>query len=160
MTAGLVDDGEIWGILADWAMGATLFDRMQATIRQSDSHDDWFVYNKVAILAEERIAAGNATWMYWFTWASPAFHGRLGSCHAMDIPFGFHNLGRKGVAQFTGEGDDRVPVADAYSGSVLDLARTGAVAWPAYDTTTRATMVFDVVSHVVDDPESAIRELW
>lgn len=43
-------------IVADWAMGATLFDRMQATIRQSDSHDDWFVYNKVAILAEERIA--------------------------------------------------------------------------------------------------------
>ena len=43
-------------VVADWAMGATLFDRMQATIRQSDSHDDWFVYNKVAILAEERIA--------------------------------------------------------------------------------------------------------
>ena len=111
-------------------------------------------------LAEERIAAGNTTWMYWFTWASPAFHGRLGSCHAMDIPFGFHNLDRKGVPQFTGDGDDRVPVADAYSGAVLDLARTGAVAWPAYDTTTRSTMVFDVVSHVVDDPEAAIRELW
>ena len=31
-------------------------DIAQATIRQSDSHDDWFVYNKVAILAEERIA--------------------------------------------------------------------------------------------------------
>lgn len=43
-------------IVADWAMGATLFDRMQATIRQSDSHDTFFVYNKVAILAEERIA--------------------------------------------------------------------------------------------------------
>jgi para-nitrobenzyl esterase len=111
-------------------------------------------------LAEDRLAAGNDTWMYWFTWASPAFHGRLGSCHAMDIPFGFHNLDRKGVAQFTGDGDDRVPVADAYSGAVLDLARTGAVAWPTYDTTARSTMVFDVASHVVDDPESAIRELW
>ena len=43
-------------IVADWAMGATLFDRMQATIRQSDSHDTFFIYNKVAILAEERIA--------------------------------------------------------------------------------------------------------
>lgn len=43
-------------IVGDWANGATLFDRMRATIRQSDSHDDWFVYNKVAILAEERIA--------------------------------------------------------------------------------------------------------
>lgn len=43
-------------MVADWAMGATLFDRMQATVRQSDSHDTFFVYNKVAILAEERIA--------------------------------------------------------------------------------------------------------
>ena len=43
-------------IVADWAMGATLFDRMQATVRQSDSHDTFFIYNKVAILAEERIA--------------------------------------------------------------------------------------------------------
>lgn len=43
-------------IVGDWAMGATLFDRMQATIRQSDSHDTFFIYNKVAILAEERIA--------------------------------------------------------------------------------------------------------
>jgi para-nitrobenzyl esterase len=111
-------------------------------------------------LADERVAAGNPTWMYWFTWASPAFHGRLGSCHAMDIPFTFHNLHRKGVATFTGDGDDRVPVADACSAAVLDLARTGAVGWPAYDTTTRPTMVFDVASHVVDDPEAPIRELW
>lgn len=43
-------------IVGDWAMGATLFDRMQATVRQSDSHDTFFIYNKVAILAEERIA--------------------------------------------------------------------------------------------------------
>lgn len=43
-------------IVADWAMGATLFDRMQATVRQSDSHDTFFIYNKVAVLAEERIA--------------------------------------------------------------------------------------------------------
>lgn len=111
-------------------------------------------------LAEERAAADNATWMYWFTWASPAFHGRLGSCHAMDIPFAFHNLHRKGVPQFTGDGPDRVPVADAYSTAVLELARSGSAGWPAYDTRRRATMVFDVNSRVVDDPEAEIRELW
>lgn len=43
-------------IVADWAMGATLFDRMQTTIRTSDSHDTYFTQNKVAILAEERVA--------------------------------------------------------------------------------------------------------
>ena len=29
--------------------------------------------------------------------------------------------------------------------AVLDLARTGAVAWPTYETTARSTMVFDMV---------------
>lgn len=42
-------------IVADWT-GSQIFDRMQTTIRQSDSHDDYFVKNKVAILAEERVA--------------------------------------------------------------------------------------------------------
>lgn len=63
-------NGSIWGLTAirtraitagyalvgDGVMGATVFDRAAVTIRQSDSHDDYFVKNKVAILAEERIA--------------------------------------------------------------------------------------------------------
>jgi HK97 family phage major capsid protein len=61
--------GTIWGLpvvrtrsvptLTAWVAdfsGAMIFDRMQTTVRQSDSHDDYFVKNKVAILAEERLA--------------------------------------------------------------------------------------------------------
>jgi HK97 family phage major capsid protein len=36
--------------------GAMIFDRMGVTVRQSDSHSDYFILNKVAILAEERLA--------------------------------------------------------------------------------------------------------
>jgi HK97 family phage major capsid protein len=36
--------------------GAMIFDRQGVTIRQSDSHDTYFILNKVAILAEERLA--------------------------------------------------------------------------------------------------------
>ena len=42
-------------VVGNWRMGATLFDRMSVTIRQSDSHSDYFIKNQVAILAEERI---------------------------------------------------------------------------------------------------------
>jgi para-nitrobenzyl esterase len=111
-------------------------------------------------LAEARLTAGTPSWMYWFTWSSPAFHGRLGSCHAMDIPFVFHNLDRKGVAQFTGEGTDRVPVADAYSGALVRLAHHGDPGWDCYESDRRTTRVFDVASPVVTDPEPEIRELW
>lgn len=43
-------------LVGDFANGAMIFDRAGLTIRQSDSHDTYFVYNKVAILAEKRLA--------------------------------------------------------------------------------------------------------
>lgn len=43
-------------VVGSWRMGATLFDRMQTTIRIGNQHSDYFVNNKVVVLAEERIA--------------------------------------------------------------------------------------------------------
>jgi para-nitrobenzyl esterase len=111
-------------------------------------------------LADARAANGAPTWMYWFTWPSPAFGGAVGSCHALDIPFVFHNLHRAGVEMFTGDGDDRVPVADAYADALLGLARDGDPGWPQHDLATRPTMVFDVSSELQHDPEPELRELW
>lgn len=42
-------------LLGAFGLGATLFDRQQANIRISDSHDDFFVRNALAILAEIRV---------------------------------------------------------------------------------------------------------
>jgi carboxylesterase type B len=111
-------------------------------------------------VAEGRVGHGTPTWMYVFTWATPAFGGGLGSCHAVDIAFAFHNLDRTGVTQFTGTGEDRVPVADAYSGAVLAFANHGDPGWPRYDLPRRSTERIDVDSETVDDPERALRELW
>lgn len=111
-------------------------------------------------LAEARCAEASRTWMYWFTWASTAFGGALGSCHALDIPFAFHNLHRKGVDVFTGEGTDRTGVADAYSDAVTSFARAGVASWPEYDLTRRATLRVDSTTTVTDDPEHELRELW
>jgi para-nitrobenzyl esterase len=98
--------------------------------------------------------------MYWFTWASTAFGGALGSCHALDIPFAFHNLHRKGVTTFTGDTDDRTAVADTFSDAITTFARTGVAPWPTYDTRARQTLRIDANATVLDDPESALRELW
>jgi HK97 family phage major capsid protein len=43
-------------LVGDFVLGATLYDREAITVRSSDSHDDYFIKNKVAIVAEERIA--------------------------------------------------------------------------------------------------------
>jgi HK97 family phage major capsid protein len=36
-------------------LGATIFDRQQTVIRVGNQHDDWMIYNKLLILAEERL---------------------------------------------------------------------------------------------------------
>lgn len=43
-------------IVGSWRLGATLFDRMQTRIVVGNQHSDYFTNNKVAILAEERVA--------------------------------------------------------------------------------------------------------
>jgi HK97 family phage major capsid protein len=44
-------------ILGDWRK-AVIWDREQASISVTDSHDDWFIRNMIAILAEMRAAFG------------------------------------------------------------------------------------------------------
>jgi len=111
-------------------------------------------------LADRRHENGTRTHVYWFTWASPAFGGLLGSCHALDIPFAFHNLQQPGVEMFTGDGDDRFDVADALSAEILRFASTGSVDWPSHDTERRATWRVDRTCDVVVDPEAEIRRFW
>ena len=43
-------------LVGSWRLGATLFDRMQTTIKVGNQHSDYFTTNKVAVLAEERVA--------------------------------------------------------------------------------------------------------
>ena len=43
-------------VVGSWRLGATLFDRLQTTIRIGNQHSTYFTENKVAILAEERVA--------------------------------------------------------------------------------------------------------
>jgi para-nitrobenzyl esterase len=110
----------------------------------------------------QRLAAdrSGATWMYSFDYSSTAFGGGLGSCHGLDIPFAFDNLDRPGVAMFTGTGADRRPVAEHFSRSIVEFARSGDPGWPGYDVTTRATQRVGLEPIVVKDPEPDLRELW
>lgn len=43
-------------VVGSWFMGASLLQREGISIRVGDQHSDYFVYNKVAILGEERVA--------------------------------------------------------------------------------------------------------
>ena len=65
-----------------------------------------------------------------------------------------------------GEGPDAYWMAEQISEAYIAFARTGdpnnpkLPHWPAYDLAKRATMVFDKVSKVVNDPRSEPRKMF
>lgn len=110
-------------------------------------------------LVERHLEAGGRAHVYLFTWATPAFDGRLGSCHALEIPFVFDNLDAPGVNFLTG-GSAPQSLADAMHDAWLRFAGTGDPGWTPYDVDRRPTMVFDAESAVQDDPQGVERRCW
>jgi para-nitrobenzyl esterase len=107
-------------------------------------------------IAERRAALGaGPVYLYYFRWESPYDGGRLRSPHTVEIPFAFDNLD---ASPLTADSPEAPALAERVSNAWIAFARTGnpntpkLPAWPVFDATARATMVFDNVSAVVNDP--------
>ncbi|MFF8942262.1 carboxylesterase/lipase family protein [Streptomyces sp. NPDC014864] len=124
---------------------------------------DWFYRIPAIRLAEAhaRHAAG-ATHLYEFAWQPPTYNGRLGACHAIELPFVFDNLHNLHDQGFTGLIGTEPPqqLADTMHAAWTAFATTGDPGWPGYEPHHRTTMHFDTTSQVVHDPHSERRELW
>jgi carboxylesterase type B len=119
---------------------------------------DWYWRIPAIRLADAHATGPAATYMYEFTWRSPQFDGRLGACHALEIPFVFDTLGHETQALWGT--DPPQQLADAMHAAWVAFATDGDPGWPRYDLGRRATMRFDTTSEVVEDPRSAERALW
>jgi para-nitrobenzyl esterase len=109
-------------------------------------------------IAERKVEQATAkAWMYMLTWETPVSRGRLKCPHALEIPLVFDNVER--ARNFVGRGEAPQAVAETMSQAGLAFARTGDPGWPAYDKARRATMIFDVDSAVVDDPNPGVRQV-
>jgi len=144
------------------------------TARPGDDFDGLFkavMTDRVFRLPAIRMAEAQSayqpehTFLYLFEYASTAFDGRLGSCHALEIPFVFDNLHRAGTELLTGP-EPPQSVATAMHSAWIAFARTGSPAvdalpdWPAYDEGDRATMVVGVPCHLEHDPDAGERLAW
>ena len=113
------------------------------------------------------------TFVYLFTWPTPAFGGVLGACHAVEIPFVFGCQAHEAVEPYVG---GLLPGAETLSrtmqGAWVSYARSGgagiasANGWDRWDRRTRPTMVFGderMVHHggqVVPDPFGDELAIW
>ena len=121
---------------------------------------DWFYRIPAIRLAEAHAQQdAGATYMYEFAWQPPTFDGRLGACHALEMPFVFDNLDKQGFAGLAGTNPPQ-QVADAMHASWVAFATSGNPGWPQFDLKRRATMRFDTTSELVENLRSAERMLW
>jgi carboxylesterase type B len=117
-------------------------------------------------LAEAQGRHCSDVWMYRFEWKTPVLKGRLGSPHALDLPFFTGNLDAPGVAELTGSGAERRALSDRVKDALIAFARDGdpnhaeLPAWPPYEPQRRTTMIFDTVPHTRDDPSAVVRRAW
>jgi para-nitrobenzyl esterase len=115
------------------------------------------------IEAEERAKSGSPAYAYQLDWASPREGGKFGAPHASDIQLVFDNIDKPGA---TAIGPTAQRMADQMSETFIALARTGnpnnkqIPLWKKYTMARRETMVFDVPSHLENDPRGAERRLF
>jgi para-nitrobenzyl esterase len=116
-------------------------------------------------LAERKSLQRRApAFLYRLEWETPVEDGRLRTPHSLDLAMVFDNVAKSDSIIGSGAADAQ-KVADAMSSAWLAFAHTGKPnakglpIWPAYDTKTRATMVFNVGSRIANDPTSEVRKI-
>lgn len=114
-------------------------------------------------IAERRAALGGApVYFYYFCWETPIAGGKLRSAHALDISFVFDNTERS--KRLTGGGERPAALAAKISAAWIAFAETGVPSaqglpeWAPYTAQRRATMVFDDVPVLIDDPTRERRQ--
>ena len=122
----------------------------------ADVATDWTFRIPTIRLAER---AGGPTYLYEFAWRTKQFDGRLGACHALEIPFVFDTLGAEGGEALETDSPPQ-SLADDMHAAWVRFVTDGDPGWPAYTVADRTVMRFDETSELVRDPLPATRALW
>ena len=94
--------------------------------------------------------------------------GALGSCHAIELPFVFGQVGAEGAELFVGSGPEAERLCRQTMDAWLAFARSGDPShaglpggrWPAYEPGRRATMRLGRETLCEDAPGDREREVW
>jgi len=106
------------------------------------------------------------TYNYLFDMKSPFLDGKLGACHALELPFVFGTIKDPEINGFSGTGSEVDAVSEQMMDAWIAFARTGSPnadsipEWPAYETEKRSTMLFSKETKVVENFLDKQREAW
>ena len=108
-----------------------------------------------------------SVWSYRFDYPSPAYEGKLGSCHSLDIPFIWGTYEADNMKQFCGDASPELEsLSQTMMQTYLAFAKTGnpgnehLPAWPTYNTEDRPVMTLNHDCEIVNAPGDQERDFW
>ena len=156
-TTRAADDADVEKLVATYKKGRPGLTNLDySLILASDNFR-----GRVITQAERKAAQKAPVYLYYFTWQSPVREGKLKSFHTLEIPFVLANVDE--AKTMTGTAQNRLALQDRMSTAWAAFAKSGnpnhkgLPNWPAFETNTRPTMIFDNTCKVVNDPNSAER---
>ena len=120
---------------------------------------DWYFRVPALRLAEAHERGGGTAWAYLFDRPSPEENNRLGSAHAVELPYVFDTVTDPSVEKLIGLHPSQA-VADSTHAVWVRFITEGDPGWPPYTTETRTTGVLADTITVVDDPHGEERVIW
>ncbi|MFX0033458.1 MAG: carboxylesterase/lipase family protein [Promethearchaeota archaeon] len=119
---------------------------------------------KIRLLEAQSIHQTN-TYNYLFTWKTPFLDGKLGACHALELPFVFNTLEEPTMKEFVGRKSNLEPLSEKMMDAWISFAYTGnpnhngIPHWSPYNKEKRATLIFDdeckIANALFDEERSA-----
>jgi len=113
--------------------------------------------------AERKAVQPAAVYLYQWNWGSPAYDGKLGAIHHMDVPASWKNWR---AALYGGAVAPARVLCRQLASAFIAFARSGnpdngdIPHWPAFEAGRRATLILDTTVRVENDPRSEIRRFW
>ena len=130
---------------------------------QSRIQTDANTGRRATTMAERKSAQHRGqAYLYVMTWPSPAFEGRFGAVHGVDLGLILGNARNP----IEGNTPEARKMADIVGSTIVAFSKNGdpncdkIPTWQAFDAESRTTMLFDTESRVENDPTRELRLMW
>lgn len=157
----LVDAQNAYGVPDECRIAAkSLYGHLPPGEQLAETVTNWIWRGPAVELTRLHTKAGGNSYAYEFTWdKSPAFAGRYGAAHFLEVPFLFDQLDDPAFAPQVGP-DAPAELGAAMRSSWIQFAKTGDPGWAGYDEESRSVMLFDSSCRVESDPRELHRAAW
>ena len=134
-----------------------------AYLTQARIITDWGFRRLALAQADARAGAGAPTWLYRWDWTCPAWDGRYGAAHAMDVSA---SLARPDDLLLGGASGAAVRIVAEHSAMIAGFAADGVpggphgAGWTRYDAQSRACLLVSEATRLAHDPDGERRAFW